>query len=267
MTEQELMLTHIRKCRRIDLYIDPRPLDDEEEAIYEDLLAKRQDGEPLQYLLGESEFMGLKFHVNHRVLIPRPETEILVELAVRKLLGKAKLPHGVRILDLGTGSGNIAISLAKLLHDVSVTTMDYSLPSLEVAKKNARLNGVAKKIDFVHADLFKELRRSKAGENTFDLIISNPPYIPSFQLSSLPKDVQREPRLALDGGEDGLNFYRHILAHAGAYLSEGGLLMMEIGDEQRTALEAMLSDHRDFPNFEFYPDYQGTDRIVAAYSQ
>jgi release factor glutamine methyltransferase len=256
MTEQELILTYIHKCQRADLYVDPKPLTFEQQFQFENILAKRRQGQPLQYLLGECEFMGLKFLVNPSVLVPRPETELLVELAIEKLKNK---PGHLRILDIGAGSGNIAISLAKFIPNAEITAMEYSPKALEVAQKNAEIHNVVPQIEFVWDDIFSaQLER-------YDLIISNPPYIPSFDIDDLPLDVRQEPKLALDGGEDGLRFYRHIIASAGAHLVKGGLLIMEIGDGQRQAIENIL---RQYPRFlfEFHKDYRETDRILVIQS-
>jgi len=255
MTEQELILTHIRNCRRVDLYSDPRPLTKEEQVRFDELRAKRSQGQPLQYLLGECEFMGLKFIVNPSVLIPRPETELLVELAVEKF--KNRTGH-LRVIDIGTGSGNIAVSLAKLIPGAVVTAMDCSTEALFVARNNAQANGVENQITFVEADIFSVfILQSK-----YDLIISNPPYIPSAEMGRLPLDVQQEPHLALDGGEDGLKFYRHIFAYASRHLNADGSLLTEIGDGQRPGLENILKHYPEF-SFEFHHDYRKTDRILA----
>ena len=299
MTEQELILTHVRNCRRVDLYSDPRPLTFEQQFEFENILAQRRAGKPLQYLLGECEFMGLKFQVNPSVLVPRPETELLIELAIEKLSSLIKQDREISILDIGTGSGNIAVSLAKLIPNAQVTAIDCSREALKVAQRNADINEVVHKIKFIPADMFSYLARhpderseegsrdpsirlsiedsvldeagivpigtpsSRAQDDTkVDLIISNPPYISSLEIDGLPVDVRQEPRLALDGGEDGLKFYRHIIANGSAHLSEGGLLMMEIGDGQRPALEAILQNSGF--RFEFHKDYRETDRILAA---
>jgi len=256
MTEQELILTHIRNCRRVDLYADPRPLTMEEQFHLEHILAERRCGKPLQYLLGECEFMGLKFTVNPSVLVPRPETELLVELAIEKIKDK-KEPS--RILDIGTGSGNIAVSLAKFIPNAVITALDCSVEALAVARQNAKASEVEHRIGFFEADIFSVF----ALQNKFDLIISNPPYIPSHEIKNLPLDVQQEPRLALDGGEDGLKFYRHIFSYAVKHLTEGGCLLMEIGDGQSPALERILQIYPEL-SFEFHKDYKETDRILAA---
>src|SRR6185436_9785651 len=148
------------------------------------------------------------------------------------------------------------VSLAKFISDISITAIDCSSNALTVARKNAEANEVRHKIGFFEADIFSVF----ALQNKFDLIISNPPYIPSLEISDLPIDVQHEPHLALDGGEDGLRFYRHIFAYASKHLNDDGLLMMEIGDGQRAALEKILQSYSF--SFEFYQDYRETDRIL-----
>lgn len=256
MTERELLLTAVRKCERIDLYVDPRPLTPQEHSAYEGMCRRYQSGEPLQYILGECDFLGHKIAVSPKVLIPRPETEILVDTIIAKLQNNISRP--CRILDLGTGSGNIAIALAKTFDSCHVTAIDISLDAIAVAKQNAAANGVASRIDFVCADML-----SWKTDEYFDCIVSNPPYIKTSELDSLPPDVRQEPRLALDGGVDGLNFYRAILAHAHHYLKPGGFLFLEIGDGQAPLIQTLAKEYPFYKNLCFYPDYTKTERIVS----
>jgi len=264
MKEKELMLTSILDCRCVDLYLDDNELTPEQAHQLQDMQRRRMNGEPLQYVLGHCDFMGTKLCVDRRVLIPRPETEILVDLVIREFSLCQKKP--IKILDLGTGSGNIAIVLAKNVMDCHVTTVDVSADALEVAQLNAKMNGVEKKIEFIHQDMISFLAKSQeslnAGYNLFDLIISNPPYIQTVDLHQLPLDVQQEPRLALDGGEDGLDFYRAIIAYGPHHLNKGGVLMMEMGDEQKDDLEEIIRQYAYYQEINFYKDYVGVDRIV-----
>ncbi len=252
MTEDELILTHILRCSREELVLNKPTLDPLQQSQYKDLKERRSHGEPLQYLLGQWDFYGFDLAVDPRVLIPRPETERLVEVAVKCI-------KGVDILDLGTGSGNIAVSLACLLPYAKITTVDISVDALEVALSNAQAHGVESRIDFCHEDMGVFLGQSRGA---FDLIISNPPYIPTDQISLLPKDVQMEPRLALDGGADGLDFYRLIINKSPRLLRSGGYLMMEFGDGQGPSIRSMAQNLSVFSNIELISDLAGKERII-----
>ena len=259
MTEEELILTSVLDCDRIALYARPRTLTPEQEEYLKEIKQRRANGEPLQYILGFCEFMGFKFFVDRRVLIPRPETELLVEevVAAARMI-KADGP--LAILDLGAGSGNIAISLAKLIPESRITAVDVSADALEVTRGNAHLNEVTDRIECVLADMKEYL--SQNIKQKFHVVVSNPPYIPSAAIGTLPREVQSEPRLALDGGEDGLDFYRTIIPAAPHFLKENGQLIMEIGEAQRTSLEKICSETQGFARIEIKRDLCGRDRIV-----
>ena len=227
-----------------------RELSEEVRARYEAMLARREMREPMQYILGETEFMGLTFHVEPGVLIPRFDTEVLCEEALRRL-GKGKR----RVLDIGTGSGAIAVSIAKLAPESEVTAVDVSDTALSVAGGNAERNGV--KVRFVKSDCFVAL----SGE-TFDMIISNPPYIDEGEMKALMPEVLREPELALYGGEDGLDFYRRISREAPAYLAPGGCLLFEIGWKQKDAVSALVRETIGEPFA--LKDYGDNWRVVGA---
>lgn len=263
MTERELLLTTVRKCRRIDLYVDPRPLTAQEQSLFDDMVSRYDNGEPLQYIIGECDFLGNTIAVNPNVLIPRPETEILVDTIIQKL--KPSLSQKpCKILDLGTGSGSIAISLAKAFDSCQVTAMDISQEAIDVATNNAVINGVSSQIQFICVDMLKCLTNGSPLNKDFDCIVSNPPYIKTSELDNLPVAVRKEPRLALDGGADGLKFYRAIIAHAHQYLNADGFLFLEIGDEQRMLIEELMTQYHFYRDLEFYQDYTKTDRIVSA---
>lgn len=218
-------------------------------------LDRRVQGEPVQYIMKKSDFMGMRFYVDHRVLIPRQDTETLVEAAIIALQGQ-KNP---RVLDLCTGSGCIGISIATLAPHAQLTLADISTGALEVAKKNAHdLN-----VDVLlrHGDLFKAVGREK-----FDLIVSNPPYIPSDELADLQPEVRREPALALDGGADGLDFYRRIAEEAGQHLHSGGSIYLEVGMGEAQAVLAMLKSSLDCADSGVIQDLCGIERIVWARS-
>ena len=249
-------------------------LQDNQCEAYFDLIAKRAGRTPLQHITGEQEFMGLTFAVSKDVLIPRQDTETMVEDAIELIAkgtvrggeyseGKA-MKSGGEILDLCCGSGAIGISLAKNLPKVKVTCSDVSEAALEVAKENATRNGC--KIKFVQSDLFDaKAFTGKLGKKKFDLIISNPPYIESAVIEELEPEVRdHEPRIALDGGQDGLEFYRKIAAQAHAHLKKGGVLMLEIGYNQRETVKEILEQIGVYEKIIGLTDLAGRDRIVVA---
>ena len=263
MNERDLMLTSILKCRLVDLVANPPSLTRHQKSTFNRMQARRLSGEPLQYILRSCDFMGVELTVDSRVLIPRPETEILVEQA----LGRAKalgLRKELHILDLGTGSGNIAIAVAKYLPNCSVTAVDIDPRSLALAKKNAVANGVTPSLTFCKNDMAFFLSRTDKKETLYDIIISNPPYIATSQLPHLPSDVRFEPRSALDGGADGLKFYREIIARAYRLIRPGGFLLLEIGDGQRKDIEHVFARYDQYQQLNFTKDYVGTDRVVCA---
>lgn len=215
---------------------------------YERLLQLRGQHRPLQQITGKAYFMGLEFSVNEYVLIPRQDTEILVEEALKRMREDA------RILDLCTGSGCILLSLLYNKNKAEGIGMDISEKALEVAKRNSRNLHI--KVEFIQSDLLEK------ATGMFDLIVSNPPYIPANVIEGLMEEVRDyEPHLALDGGEDGLDFYRRIAAEAGAYLNPGGWLILEIGQEQGDAVRQMLSD-AGYEKIEVVRDLAGLDRVV-----
>jgi release factor glutamine methyltransferase len=231
-------------------------LTDAQQILFESMLRRFEQGEPLQYIVGHTEFMGFPIYVDPRVLIPRPETEILVDEAI-KLLPKDR---PLDVLELGTGSGCISIALAKHLPLARITALDISAEALVVARDNAIVNDVDDRIRFEQEDMADVL----AWAGMYDMIISNPPYIRRADLKSLPRDVQREPKLALDGGDDGLKFYRVIVERAKMHLKTGGLLCLEVGDGQSSAVRDMLDDQLGFTDIQCVPDYVGTPRVICA---
>lgn len=260
MTEIEQMLISLLDCRRVDLYVDKPELTEEQRVALENMQQRRQQGEPLQYILGQCEFMGLPFFVNEHVLIPRPETELLVEAVLKKqkILNKRSLS----VLELGTGSGNIAVSLAKLLPGNVITTVDISCEAIAVAQKNARFHGLSDWIEFVHKDMFDFYQECLSADRRFDIIVSNPPYIKRQDLSSLPADVQREPQLALDGGEDGLKFLRFLILYWSKLLRNNAFLFLEIGDGQSESVIKINKIAKSFKKVEFLKDHTDVQRIA-----
>ncbi|MDP2939329.1 MAG: peptide chain release factor N(5)-glutamine methyltransferase [Candidatus Omnitrophota bacterium] len=261
MTEQELMLSSILGCSRFELYAKELNLSQQDKYEFDTLTECRANGEPLQYLLRFTEFMGLKFFVDRRVFIPRPETEILVEEVIN-LIKKIKISVK-NILDIGTGSGNIAISLAKFLRDVKVTAVDISEQALRLAKENSILNKVDKRVEFFRMDF---LSREPLIDNyqVFDLIVSNPPYINTSDLSCLPKEVRQEPIIALDGGWDGLKFYRGIIQRIDKFLKKSGLLALEMGFNQSQEIVRLLEQAQKFQIIKIVKDYTDIERVIIA---
>jgi release factor glutamine methyltransferase len=231
--EAQLLLAHVLGCSRVQLYTGfDKPLGEDELAGYRALIKRRLGGEPVAYLLGEHEFWGLPFYVDPDVLVPRPDTETVIEVA-RSLRPDRAAP--CRVLDLCTGSGAIAVSLARELPAATVVATDVSAAAAALARKNAERNAVAERVDVRVGDLWEPVR----GER-FDLIVSNPPYIASAVIATLSAEVQREPRLALDGGGDGMAFYDRICAHVREHLAPGGALVVEHGFDQAEAVGQRL---------------------------
>ncbi len=261
VTEKELILTSILNCSRSEIYFKAQPLNSEELGRFNCLMEKRADGEPLQYLLGFSEFMGIRLKVDSRALIPRPETEILVEetlKAVKDLNLRAK-----NVLDIGTGCANIAVALAKFLPEAEITALDISGQALELARENAVLNQVEERIKFLRMD-FLSSEFSKENYPAFDILVSNPPYIKTADLIKLPKDVRQEPLIALDGGSNGLKFYRAIIKKAEKLLQKNGLLALEIGYKQSKPVAKMLEESNRLNIFRIIKDYAGIERVIIA---
>ena len=226
-----------------------RALTEEQEKAFDALCDRRAAREPLQYILGETEFMGLTFHVEPGVLIPRADTEILVEKALKVM------PPNARVLDIGTGSGAIAVSLARLGQAERVTAVDVSDKALEIARKNAENNGAD--VEFVKSDCFSALQGRK-----YDMIVSNPPYISDEEMQTLMPEVRQEPELALFGGGDGLDFYRRISRVSPEHLNECGFILFEIGWLQKDEVSALM---RTFIGEPFaLRDYGRNWRVVGA---
>lgn len=238
---------------------------------YFELIDRRSNGEPVQYIMGSQEFMGLEFIVNENVLIPRQDTETLVEDAL-EIINTGTLrgeDMDVKrkewdILDLCTGSGAIGVSLARIANKVNVTCSDISEGAIKVAKENAQKHGVAKSVKFEQGDLFKPFSKHFRKQK-FDMIISNPPYIKSSVIPTLQKEVcEHEPLSALDGGESGLDFHERIVSGVGGHLRKGGVLLLEIGHDQGEAVSGLLSRNGDFTSIRVLKDLANRDRIVFA---
>jgi release factor glutamine methyltransferase len=267
----ELLLAHLLKKKRLDLYMEfERDLDDPTLEKLREMVKRRAAGEPLQYITGETEFCGLKFLVDKRVLIPRPETELLVETVVERLKSVDGEPGGralpMTVIDVGTGSGCIAVTLAKKLvvtdRDACATIFatDVSAEALEVARANAKLHKVEKNVRFLESDLLEALPDSLL----VDAIVSNPPYIADGEMAKLPKEVRDfEPVSALAAGEDGLKVFRRLVMTAKRFLSPSGFVALEIGAGQRAAVEELFVKS-DFEVKEVVKDFQGHERVIVA---
>jgi release factor glutamine methyltransferase len=251
--DAELLVAHALGLTRVQLYMQSdRPLVPEELAAIRALIKRRQAGESVAYLVGKKEFWGLEFAVDARVLVPRPDTETLIEEARERLAG-VEVP---RVADVGTGSGAIALTLAKLFPAAAVFAVDISPGALEVARGNAERLSLA--VTFVEGDLGASL-----GEHApFSLLVANLPYIPSGDLAALPPEVRVEPALALDGGADGLALVRRLVEEAPALLGPSGVLALEIGAGQAAATAALLSA-AGFTDVQTRRDLGGIDRVVS----
>lgn len=255
----ELLLAHCLGMGRLDLYLRyDQPLQSSELAQYKPLIQRRVKGEPVAYIIGERAFWTLDLSVNPAVLIPRPETERLVEIALELLKRLAK-PQ-VRVLDLGTGSGAIVLALAKEYPQGHFVALDRSVPALETARANQLRNEIGTRVDYVAADWCTPIGSARAG---FDLIVSNPPYIAAPEIGDLQTEISRfEPRAALDGGPDGLECLRLILEQAGERLASGGGLLLEIGADQGEAMVRIAATETAYDSIEIHKDYAGLDRVV-----
>jgi len=256
----EVFMRSMLAIRRAKLYAGlERNLSSQELENYNELIKRRSKREPVQYILGNQEFWSLDFFVNKNVLIPRPETEGLIEKVIARAKDKNINNEPLKILDIGTGCGNIAVSIAKELKSASIIATDISANALKVARINAERNGVAGRIIFVQGNLFTPF----AKDLKFDFIVSNPPYIPSGQIDRLSPEVSKwEPRIALDGGEDGLCFYRKIIGEAFNCLCDDGFIMLEIGGDQAEGIKEIVRTHKEYSEVKINRDYSGKDRVA-----
>lgn len=258
MLEAKLLLAYVLGIDKDDLFfrLSEEIPEDKLEKYYE-LLEKRASGYPVQYILGNQEFMGLEFEVGEGILVPRPDTETLVEniikIAEEKYSGKL-----IRILDMCTGSGAIAVSLAKYIPNSMVDAADISDKAVKTAEKNAEKNQTDDRLSVIKSDLFENIKRD------YEIIVSNPPYIETEVLKTLQTEVSEyEPKLALDGGEDGLDFYRKIIKESPKHLKEDGVLGLEIGYNQGKAVSELMRPF--FYNIEIIKDLGGNDRVVIGF--
>ncbi|MDP3682551.1 MAG: peptide chain release factor N(5)-glutamine methyltransferase [Ignavibacteria bacterium] len=252
----ELLLAEILKCKRLDLYLSfDKPVKEEEVDNYRVFVKRRGNREPLQYILGYVEFYGLTFSVNKDVLIPRQETEILVETILNSTDKKTQL----NILDIGTGSGIIAVTLAKHLPNAKIIAVDKSSEALTVAKQNAETHNVSQRITYLQNDV---LVSSLPIAEKLDIIVSNPPYVSQLEFHSLQKEiVVHEPDFAVTDFSDGLTFYREIIESSKKYLNENGKIFFELGAGQSAKVKSLFELH-NFSSIEIRKDYANIDRVI-----
>jgi len=253
----ELLLMRLLAIDRVHCLTHPEhEITEEQAAAFERLVVRRKKGEPVSYIIGEKEFWSLRFAVTPAVLIPRPETECLIEEALRFYPPPGE---GLSICDIGTGSGIIAIALAKELPLARIVATDISAAALSVARGNATFHGVSGRVEFRQADVFAEI----AGD--FDIICSNPPYIADDRYDMLPEGIRNfEPRGALAAGADGLAIYRRIIGEAKNHLKKGGRIVLEIGEDQKDRVEALFFDAGAYTDIRCRSDYGGMDRVLSA---
>jgi release factor glutamine methyltransferase len=259
--DAEVLLRHVLGIERAQLYsaLD-EPLSAGDRLRFQEMLARRVRREPVAYITGRKEFWSLDFVVMPEVLIPRPETELLVEVALDRL--KSIASRAPNILDLGTGSGIIAVCLAKERLQANILAVDIASSALEVARINARRHGVSERIGWIGGDLFAALGEEK---RLFDLIVSNPPYLRTGELSLLAPEIsQWEPMTALDGGRDGIEYYRRIIGEAGQYLASGSSLVLEIGADMAPVVTELFARSGGYGPASVYQDYAGKSRVIAA---
>lgn len=253
--DAEILLAHVLQRERIYLYAHyDEPMNPEELTQYREIIQERANRMSVAHILGKKAFMGLDFKVNTDVLIPRPETEMLVE-TVLEAEGKQGAPS---VLDMGTGSGAIILSLLHLLPNAVGTGVDISSKALQVAKENGEQLKISDRITWIESDLF-----TAVPSQTFDWVVSNPPYLTQQDMEQLQPEVQYDPQNALYGGTDGLDVYRHIAAASPAYIKEGGHCAVEIGAGQANDVIAIFTEHSVYTHDKTVKDYGGIDRVLV----
>ena len=257
--DAEVLLGHLLQKSRLQLYLHfDMPVFQDDLTVFRELIKKRIAHTPISYLTNRKEFMSLDFYVDESVLIPRPETEFIVETILKT---KGDTPQ--RLLEIGTGSGVIAISLAVNKPEWEIIATDISNDALTVAEKNRDAHDCTERITFLHGDLFEPIK--SLDSSRFNWIVSNPPYIMSKDRDNLSPDVRdHEPAIALFAGEDGLSIIRRLIAEAPNYLHPKGKLIFEIGDKQAESVKTLLAKQPAYQNYRFIKDYAGKDRVVLA---
>ena len=252
-----ILIQYILNMDKTEIIINEKKEVEEQDRVrYYLSLIKIIEGMPVQYIINKQEFYGIDFYVNENVLIPQPDTEILVE----EVLELAKnMQDNIKILDICTGSGCIGITLLNKIKNAEVDMSDISKEALEVAKINLENNHKNKeKVKLIESNMFENIK------DKYDIIVSNPPYIETKEIKKLDKQVQKEPLIALDGGEDGLNFYKILISESNKYLNKNGYLCMEIGFDQKEIVVKLLEESKQYKNIYYKKDLSGNDRIVIA---
>ena len=266
--DAEVLLGHVLEKERIYLYVHfDEPLQPQELADYREAIKQRIRRVPVAYIIGKREFMGLTFHVTEDTLVPRPDTEILVQAAIERL----KKMDGKRFADIGTGTGAICLSVLHYLPQATADTVDISEAARKVAEENAEALDVKGRVTFYTGDLLAPLASqdgAASGKARYDAILSNPPYIPDADIEGLAPEVRcKEPRTALSGGADGLDFYRRLVADSPALLKDDGFIAVEVGIHQAQAVAKMAVESGSFVRTEIIKDYGGIERVVVAWKK
>lgn len=253
----EILLAEILKCKRLELYLAfDKPLAENEVQVYREAIRKRGLRIPLQYIVGNVEFYGLKLIVNENVLIPRPETELLVE----KIINDSDKSNNLKILDIGVGSGNISLSILKYLPNSKVVAIDISKTALDVANQNAEINSLQDRIEFRLFDIMNDNLNSLG---KFDLIVSNPPYVSENDYESLEPELKNhEPKIALTDNSNGISFYKHIVEASDQLLKKPGKIYFELGIDQSAQVQEYFKQN-NFTNIKITKDYSGIERIIC----
>ena len=262
--DAEVLLSHVLKKERIFLYVHfDQPMEAAELAAFKACIKRRVQHQPVAYITGHKEFMGLDFKVTPATLIPRPDTEILVEAVLQRLKAGKEAENSL-IADIGTGSGAICLSLLNYLPRLQAVTVDISPEALAVAEENAGLLGLSERVEFLQGDMLEPLKQQERFSGRLSAIVSNPPYIPRGDIAGLEPDVRAfEPMGALDGGEDGLDFYRRLLADGAELLQADGFLAMEAGIRQAQQLKALAEAMPQWGRCEIIRDLAGIERVVV----
>jgi len=267
-SDAETLFSYLLGMQRSEIYLNRNKTLSMNEIIkINEMVSKRLRHFPVQYITKQQSFMGLDFETENKVLIPRPETEILVENAI-KLLELKKITQPLKIIDMGTGSGAIAVSIAHHFNYIDVYATDISKKAIKLAQKNAIKHLCNDKITFLQGNLFGVLK-SCLNPESIDAIISNPPYIPKNEISQLDKEIKEyEPHLALDGGMDGLKFYRKIIKESFIYLKKDGFLVMEMGMGQGKKIKAIFAKYvSHYRDIQIIPDYSKIERVIIAHKR
>ncbi|MBN1794570.1 MAG: peptide chain release factor N(5)-glutamine methyltransferase [Candidatus Omnitrophica bacterium] len=256
--DAEILLMGLLGCKRSELYLKDFSVEEDFLKTVGNLCQRRLKKYPIAHLLGIADFMGLDYEVNPSVLIPRPETEVLVTETIRLMRRKHGEHESILVADIGTGCGNIAVTLAKTFPESKVYATDISKEALEVAKRNAQRHGVARRIHFLLGDMFADL------DGKVDFIVSNPPYIPTDDLEHLPVEVKREPRASLNGGFDGMMFHKRLIRDGAGHLEDGGYLLMEVGIHQAQKVIETIEANPSWRWHYTVSDYHDIERVVVS---